>query len=65
MIPPPAMRISKAVTSPRPLAWNWTDEARAVPYTVTNTTYNITSTAFIQVPAYGVFPPTIRPKAPH
>ena len=40
-----------------------TDEARAVPYTVTNTTYNITSTAFIQVPAYGVFPPTLRPSA--
>lgn len=35
-----------------------------MPYTVTNTTYNITSTAFIQVPAYGVFPPTLRPKAP-
>ena len=41
-----------------------TDEARAVPYTVTNTTYGLTSTAFIQVPAYGVFPPTLRPKAP-
>ncbi len=41
-----------------------TDETRAVPYTVTNTTYSITSTAFIQVPAYGVFPPTLRPKAP-
>ena len=41
-----------------------TDEARAVPYTVTNTTYDITSTAFIQVPAYGVFPPILRPKAP-
>lgn len=41
-----------------------TSEARAVPYTVTNTKYNITSTAFIQVPAYGVFPPTLRPKAP-
>lgn len=41
-----------------------TDEARAVPYTVTNTTYGVTSTAFIQVPAYGVFPPTLRPKAP-
>lgn len=41
-----------------------TDESRAVPYTVTNTTYGITSTAFIQVPAYGVFPPTLRPKAP-
>ena len=33
-----------------------TDEARAVPYTVTNTTYGVTSTAFIQVPAYGVVP---------
>lgn len=41
-----------------------TDEARAVPYTVTNTTYEVMSTAFIQVPAYGVFPPTLRPKAP-
>ena len=41
-----------------------TDEVRAVPYTVTNTTYGITSTAFIQVPSYGVFPPTLRPKAP-
>lgn len=41
-----------------------TDEVRAVPYTVTNTTYGITSTAFIQVPAYGVFPPVLRPKAP-
>ncbi|PLS27477.1 Ig-like domain-containing protein [Bifidobacterium parmae] len=41
-----------------------TKEARAVPYTVTNTKYGITSTAFIQVPAYGVFPPTLRPKAP-
>ncbi|TPF92976.1 Ig-like domain-containing protein [Bifidobacterium sp. UTBIF-78] len=41
-----------------------TSQARAVPYTVTNTTHHITSTAFIQVPAYGVFPPTLRPKAP-
>jgi large repetitive protein len=41
-----------------------TDEARSVPYTVTNTTYHITSTAFVQVPAYGVFAPTLRPKAP-
>ncbi|WEV72725.1 Ig-like domain-containing protein [Bifidobacterium sp. ESL0790] len=41
-----------------------TDEARSVPYTVTNATYHITSTAFVQVPAYGVFPPTLRPKAP-
>lgn len=41
-----------------------TDEARAVPYTVTNTEHDITSTAFIMVPAYGVFPPQLRPKAP-
>ncbi|KAB7787348.1 ATPase AAA [Bifidobacterium cebidarum] len=41
-----------------------TAQARAVPYTVTNTTYHSTSTAFIQVPAYGVFPPTLRPKTP-
>ncbi|KFI52142.1 Ig-like domain-containing protein [Bifidobacterium biavatii] len=40
------------------------DEARAVPYTVTNTTYGIVATAFIHVPAYGVFPPMLRPKAP-
>ncbi|OZG61267.1 ATPase AAA [Bifidobacterium lemurum] len=41
-----------------------TDEARAVPYTVMNTAYGVTATAFIHVPAYGVFPPTLRPKAP-
>ena len=41
-----------------------TDMARAVPYTVTNTEHTITSTAFIMVPAYGVFPPQLRPKAP-
>ncbi len=41
-----------------------TDEARAVPYTVTNTTHGVAASAFIQVPAYGVFPPTLRPKAP-
>jgi hypothetical protein len=41
-----------------------TNQARAVPYTVTNTRYHLTSTAFIQVPAYGVFPPTLRPNAP-
>ncbi|WEV52686.1 Ig-like domain-containing protein [Bifidobacterium sp. ESL0704] len=41
-----------------------TGEARSVPYTVTNTTYHVTSTAFVQVPQYGVFPPTLRPKAP-
>ncbi|MCI1935883.1 MAG: cadherin-like domain-containing protein [Bifidobacteriaceae bacterium] len=41
-----------------------TNETRAVPYTVTNTRLHLTSTAFIQVPAYGVFPPLLRPKAP-
>lgn len=41
-----------------------TDQARAVPYTVTNTRYRIASTAFVKVPAFGVFPPTLRPKAP-
>ena len=35
-----------------------------MPYTVTNTTHHVTSTAFIHVPAYGVFPPMLRPKAP-
>lgn len=46
------------------LSIDLTDDARTVPYTVTNTKYKVTSTAFIQVPAYGVFPPTLRPKAP-
>lgn len=41
-----------------------TEQARAVPYTVTNTTHGISSTAFIHVPAYGVFPPLLRPNAP-
>lgn len=41
-----------------------TDRARVVPYTVTNTVHGLTSTAFIHVPAYGVFPPTLRVKAP-
>lgn len=41
-----------------------TDRARAIPYTVTNTTHGLTSTAFIHVPAYGVFPPTRRPNPP-
>ncbi|RBP97182.1 AAA family ATPase [Bifidobacterium aemilianum] len=48
----------------RVISVDLTDQARAVPYTVTNTTHKVTSTAFIQVPAYGVFPPTLRPKAP-
>ena len=46
------------------LSIDLTDEARAIAYTVTNTTHGITSTAFIHVPAYGVFPPTLRPQAP-
>lgn len=40
-----------------------TDRAGAVPYTVTNAA-GLTSMAFIHVPAYGVFSPTPRPKAP-
>lgn len=40
------------------------DEALSIPYTVTNLTHGISTTAFIHVPAYGVFPPTLRPKAP-
>lgn len=46
------------------LSIDLTNQARAIPYTVTNTRYGITSTAFVKVPAYGVFPPTLRPKAP-
>ena len=49
---------------PTTISLDLTDQTRMVPYTVTNTTHNLTSTAFIQVPAYGVFPPTPRPKAP-
>ncbi|KAB8288798.1 ATPase AAA [Bifidobacterium ramosum] len=41
-----------------------TDTARSIPYTVTNVTHGLTSIAFIHVPAYGVFPPIPRPKAP-
>lgn len=41
-----------------------TERSRAVPYVVTNTRDGLTATAFIHVPAYGVFPPTLRPKAP-
>ena len=41
-----------------------TDEPQSIAYTVTNTTHGITSAAFVQVPAYGVFPPMLRPKAP-
>ncbi|NEG88455.1 fibronectin type III domain-containing protein [Bifidobacterium aerophilum] len=41
-----------------------TPSARAIPYTVTNVTHGIAVTAFIHVPAYGVFAPTLRPQAP-
>lgn len=41
-----------------------TEQARAVPFTVTNTKHHTTATAFIHAPAYGVFPPVPRPKAP-
>lgn len=37
-------------------------QAQAIAYTVTNTSFGLTSTAFIQVPAYGTFPPHLRPK---
>lgn len=39
-------------------------EAYTIPYTVTNTVHGLSSTAFIHVPAYGAFPPTLRPDAP-
>lgn len=41
-----------------------TDRARAVPYTVTNTAHDLVSTAFLYVPAFGVFPPLLRTGAP-
>lgn len=41
------------------------DQARAIPYMVTNTAHHLVSTAFIHVPAYGVFPPMLRPKTPN
>ena len=40
------------------------DEPTTVPYTVTDAVNGVSASAFIQVPAYGVFPPTVRPKAP-
>lgn len=54
----------KGAANSRVISLDLTSQARAVPYTVTNTAYHLTSTAFIEVPAYGVFPPTLRPKAP-
>lgn len=41
-----------------------TDRSSFIPYVVTDTVHGLTATAFIQVPAYGVFPPMLRPKAP-
>lgn len=41
-----------------------TEKTSFIPYVVTDTVHGLTATAFIQVPAYGVFPPTLRPKAP-
>lgn len=38
--------------------------ARIVPYRVTNTVQKTSTVAFIHVPAYGVFAPMLRPKAP-
>ncbi|NMN00522.1 large protein with C-terminal fibronectin type III domain [Bifidobacterium sp. DSM 109958] len=40
------------------------DRPLAVPYTVTDVASGLSATAFIHVPAYGVFPPTLRPRAP-
>lgn len=52
------------LTAPLTVTVELADKPYAVPYTVTNTTHGISSTAFIHVPAYGSFPPTIRPDAP-
>lgn len=46
------------------LSIDLTGETQFIPYTVTNVKHHVSSTAFIQVPAYGVFPPMLRPKAP-
>ncbi|MEE1297054.1 MAG: Ig-like domain-containing protein [Bifidobacterium sp.] len=62
--PSAADHASVVAGKPTTIRVELTDEARAVPYTVTNTKYGITSTAFIQVPAYGVFAPTVRRDAP-
>ena len=59
----PAARINDS-SNPTIITVDLVEQARAVPYTVTNTTYGLSSTAFIHVPAYGVFPPVLRPKAP-
>ncbi|RSX55569.1 ATPase AAA [Bifidobacterium dolichotidis] len=40
------------------------DEALSIPVIVTNTVHHTSSMAFIHVPAYGVFPPMLRPKTP-
>ncbi|WP_125967741.1 Ig-like domain-containing protein [Bifidobacterium samirii] len=40
------------------------DEPTAVPYTVTDGGTGMAASAFLQVPAYGVFPPARRPQAP-
>ena len=55
---------SVSQSDPTIISVQLTDRARAIPYTVTNTVYGIESMAFIQVPAYGVFPPVLRHKAP-
>ena len=46
------------------LSIDLTDETQFIPYTVSNVKHHVSSTAFIQVPAYGVFAPMLRPKAP-
>ena len=49
---------------PMTVAVTLADRPLAVPYTVTDVASGLSATAFVHVPAYGVFPPTLRPKAP-
>jgi hypothetical protein len=58
------VKASEHATLPRIITIELTPHARIVPYRVTNTVHNLSSTAFIHVPAYGIFPPELRPKAP-
>lgn len=41
-----------------------TEHPRAVPYVVTDPATGLQAFAFVHVPAYGVFPPVLRPNAP-
>lgn len=55
-------RHSARMTGPTTVQITLGSQSQALAYTVTNTSFNLTSTAFIQVPAYGTFPPHLRPK---